>query len=55
MAKEARDAVGIKQLTILADRGYFNGEEILECDQAGITALGPQAADLEQQSAGTVR
>src|SRR6266542_3968011 len=42
MAKEARDAVGTKELTILADRGYFNGEEILECDQAGITALVPK-------------
>src|SRR6266480_1868479 len=42
MAKEARDAIGTKELTILADRGYFNGEEILECDQAGITALVPK-------------
>ena len=42
MAKEARDAVGIEELTILADRGYFNSEEILECDQAGITALVPK-------------
>src|SRR5439155_752030 len=42
MAKEARDAIGIEELTILADRGYFSGEEILECDQAGITALVPK-------------
>jgi transposase len=42
MAKEARDAIGVEELTILADRGYFNGEEILECDQAGITALVPK-------------
>jgi transposase len=42
MAKEARDAVGSEELTILADRGYFNGEEILECDQAGITAMVPK-------------
>jgi transposase len=42
MAKEARDTVGTKELTVLADRGYFNGEEILECDQAGITALVPK-------------
>ena len=42
IAKEARDAIGTKELTILADRGYFNGEEILECDQAGITALVPK-------------
>jgi transposase len=42
MAKEARDALGTEELTILADRGYFDGEEILECDQAGITALVPK-------------
>jgi hypothetical protein len=24
-------------LTVVADRGYFNGPEILECDQAGMT------------------
>ena len=42
MAKEARDAVGIEHVTILADRGYFDGEEILKCDQAGITALVPK-------------
>ena len=42
MAKKARDAVGTEELTILADRGYFKGEEILECDQAGITALVPK-------------
>jgi transposase len=42
MAKKARDAIGTEELTILADRGYFDGEEILECDQAGITALVPK-------------
>ena len=42
MAKKARDAVGTEELTILADRGYFKGEEILACDQAGITALVPK-------------
>jgi hypothetical protein len=28
MAKLARDALGTKSLTALADRGYYNGEEI---------------------------
>ncbi len=27
---------------MLADRGYFKGEEILECEQAGINALVPK-------------
>jgi transposase len=42
MAKQARDALGQKKLTALADRGYFKGEEILDCDRAGITALVPK-------------
>lgn len=42
MAKQARDAVGHDQLTVLTDRGYFKGEEILACDRAGITPLVPK-------------
>ena len=42
MAKQARAATGTEPLTVLADRGYFKGEEILECDQAGINALVPK-------------
>jgi len=42
IAKQARHAVAQKKLTVLADRGYFSGEEILECDQAGITPLVPK-------------
>ncbi len=39
MGKQTQDAMGIEKLTALADRGYFKGEEILECERAGITAL----------------
>ena len=42
MAKRARDAIGRGTLTVLADRGYFSGEEILECEQQGINALVPK-------------
>jgi Transposase DDE domain len=41
MAKKARAAIGVREFTALADRGYFKGEEILECEHAGITALVP--------------
>jgi len=27
---------------VLADRGYFKGEEILECERSGINALVPK-------------
>ena len=42
MAKQARSATGIEELTVVADRGYFKGEEILDCDQAGMTPLVPK-------------
>jgi hypothetical protein len=42
MAKQARSATGKEELTIVADRGYFSGKEILECDQAGMTPLVPK-------------
>ncbi|MCW3481089.1 IS1182 family transposase [Neisseriaceae bacterium JH1-16] len=42
MAQQARDATGIEELTVVADRGYFKGEEILACEQAGITAYVPK-------------
>jgi transposase len=42
MAKQARRAVGAKELTVLADRGYFKGEEILDCERAHITTLVPK-------------
>jgi len=41
MAARARDAVG-KKITVLADRGYFDGEEILACEQAGLPVLVPK-------------
>jgi hypothetical protein len=41
MSQSAREAIGKKSLTVFADRGYFSGEEILRCGQAGITPLVP--------------
>jgi hypothetical protein len=39
MAKQARAAMGTDEITAVADRGYFKSEEILACDEAGITAI----------------
>jgi transposase len=39
MAKQASVAIGKKDLTVVADRGYFKGEEILACEQAGVIAF----------------
>jgi transposase len=42
MAEQARQAIGTEALTVVADRGYFKSEQILECTKAGITPLVPK-------------
>jgi hypothetical protein len=42
MAEQARQATGIDELTVVADRGYFKGEQIRQCDEAGITPIVPK-------------
>ncbi len=37
MAKQAKDAMEAPDLNVIADRGYFNGDEILACEEAGVT------------------
>ena len=41
-AKAAKEALGVDKLDAVADRGYFNGEEIKACDDAGITVTLPK-------------
>jgi len=38
MAKQAKDVLNTKKLTVVADRGYYNGDEIRECEQNDIVA-----------------
>jgi transposase len=42
MATKARDAVGETRLIALADRGYYEGHEILKAELAGIATLVPK-------------
>jgi len=42
MAKQAKAVIGTDELDAVADRGYFKGEEILACDDAGITTWLPK-------------
>jgi hypothetical protein len=42
MAKQAQEATGVCELTVIADRGYFKGEEILACEATGVTPLVPR-------------
>ena len=41
-AKAAKEVLQVEELEAVADRGYFNGEEIKECDDAGITVTLPK-------------
>ena len=42
MAKLAKAASGEEGLIALADRGYYEGYEILECERAGVAAVVPK-------------
>jgi hypothetical protein len=42
VAKEAKATLEVEKLDAIADRGYFNSEEILECENAGITVTLPK-------------
>jgi len=42
VAKEAKATLRTDTLEAVADRGYFNGEEIVACDQVGITVTLPK-------------
>jgi len=52
MAKQARTAMDSEELTAVADRGYFKGEEILACHEAGITTYVPKPQTSGSQAAG---
>ena len=43
MSERARSAIGTDVLEVVADRGYYNGDELNACDQAGITTYLPRA------------
>jgi len=42
MAKETKAMLEATSLDVIADRGYFSGEEILECDKAAIAVTLPK-------------
>ena len=42
MANETKAVLGVDKLDAVADRGYFNSEEIRACEEAGITVTLPK-------------
>jgi len=52
MAEQAKTAMGASDLNVVADRGYFSGEEIRKCHEAGITAFVPKCLTSGAKAAG---
>src|SRR6202048_612428 len=52
MAQAARAALRSDNLDVVADRGYFKGEEILACEQAGVAVTLPKPQTSGAKSAG---
>jgi transposase len=42
MSEKAKAAMGVDSLEMLADRGYFSGEEIVACEAIGVTPYVPK-------------
>jgi transposase len=42
MSSKAKEVLGVEELDVVADRGYFDSDEILACDQAGISVTLPK-------------
>ena len=52
MAEQAREAIGAEGLTVVADRGYYKSEQLLACEQAGITTILPKTYTSNNPSKG---
>jgi transposase len=42
MALRAQEAMGNEEITVLADRGYFNGDQVLACENTGVLPCVPK-------------
>ena len=42
MSEQARAAIGCEAIEAVADRGYYSGEEIVACEQAGVRVYLPK-------------
>ena len=42
MGDKAQEATGCDELTVLADRGYFNGDQVLACEGTGVLPIIPK-------------
>ena len=52
MARQAKAILAVDDVTVVADRGYFSGEEIKACEEAGITTYLPKPQTSGNQAKG---
>jgi transposase len=52
IAEQARAEMGVEALDAVADRGYYTSEEILACQEAGITVTLPKPMTSNSKAAG---
>ena len=52
MSQATQEVLGGGRLTVLADRGYFNGEQIKSCEDQGIETLVPKPLTSSNRAAG---
>jgi transposase len=52
MSRQACEATGTRKLTVLADRGYYSGPEVLACEKAGVTPICPKPLTSGAKAAG---
>ncbi len=52
MAEKAREALEAEAIEVLADKGYFKGEEIAACEEAGIDVYVPKSQTSNSRAQG---
>lgn len=52
MAKQAKAALTVDELTVVADRGYYRSEELRDCEEANITTYLPKPQTSGNQAKG---
>lgn len=52
MAEQTKAVLGVDALEVVADRGYYSGEQILACEQAGVTVTLPKPMTSGNRSKG---
>jgi transposase len=52
MAKQAKEVLGVEELDAVADKGFYHGEQVKECEQANIHSYIPQPHTSRNQHKG---